>query len=335
MTQTQIIASLVVIGLVFWVFRSMGQNTQSQQIPKTQTNNQTSFDDSKISILGLVQVCTKSIQEKEAFAKKYSFTKFMTSPTEGMGEMHIYKNSTATLYFSKYTMIYSSNYSKNNEYIQQAKNNGFTLALDKQEPDGHIITYKKGDIQIDFKEPNSTASLAVYRTKTDYKGNLNGMDYNNFTPSTTNQPEQQANSNQKSELQFDISKIKNSIESTIKYVNNYTQNTEDLNDKLRNQKGLQNIKLLESKNQVPKITNIDSAVKVLTIYNQNKVNLYEYLDPYALDAFLDAVTEDLYINKNGGKPELTKLYTEIGMPTDEIPLTAMGCIMKFLQKHNK
>lgn len=207
--------------------------------------------------------------------------------------------------------------------------------MDKQEPDGRIITYKKGEIQIDFKEPNSATSLAVYRTKTDYKGNLNGMDYNNFTPSTRIQSEQQVNSNQKSELQFDISKIKNSIESSIKYVNNYTQNTEDLNDKLRNQKGLQNIKLLESKNQVPKITNLDSAVKVLTIYNQNKVNLYEYLDPYAVDAFLDAVTEDLYINKNGGKPELTKLYTEIGMPADEIPLTAMGCIMKFLQKHNK
>ncbi len=334
---TQIITIIVAIALIFGIFKAFGGNSTPQpnppQPPTIPIPNSLS-DNSKIPLAELVNICSNEITNKKAFAEKYQFKDNGNMPTP-MGEMYTYRINSTTLYFTKYVVIYTPNHYSGNattgsEYIKQAVSIGFSKILDRHIPDGHIVTYKKGDIHVDFKNPNSTLSIAVYKTTMDYKGDLNGMDYSNFNSSISRKATSKEQSVQ--EVNYDISKIKRTINESIQYVNSYTKNTEDLADKSRNQKGLDNIQLLQSKKQIPDITSIDSAIKILTIYNQNNINLYEYLNPVVLDEFLDVVTEDLYLNKNKGKSELVQLFTGIGMPTDEISMNAMACIMKFLAK---
>ncbi len=97
---------------------------------------------------------------------------------------------------------------------------------------------------------------------------------------------------------------------------------------------IETIHELDAKNLIPPTNNLENTTKFLQIYNENKLNIYEYLDPYVASDFLDLITENLYMN-GGGKVELEALFKSIGVPENEINMAAAASLGKWLLRATK
>jgi hypothetical protein len=127
----------------------------------------------------LIEILDKPLEKREIFIKRYSFTKLTTTPTPAMNNMSLFTGIDSRIYTSNDVLIYQTEMRNAEDFINQAIKSNFRLISDKNEIDGNIITYKKAERHLDFLNPKSQLKIAIYKTKLGYRGNLNGLDFNN------------------------------------------------------------------------------------------------------------------------------------------------------------
>jgi cbb3-type cytochrome oxidase subunit 3 len=156
-------------------FNSQIEDSPSSNLPKEDSN----YDMNKLSIKRLTELLKSHKTTRDGFVENLGFSKLDSTRTDALGPMDIFhKNNKATFYLSRFAISHTDSTTSSDELLKETNELGFEQILNRNEKDGKIITYKKKEFQVDFKNPHDYLSLTVYITKPDdFDSNFNDMVY--------------------------------------------------------------------------------------------------------------------------------------------------------------
>jgi hypothetical protein len=140
------------------------------------------------------------------------------------------------------------------------------------------------------------------------------------------------NSNVPINLEFDNRKYGQAIADAL---NNLVDEFKNMTNPMQKMQGVisfENVRELQEQNQIPPFNSLTNTVEFLKIYNRNNLNVFIHIDPQIATDLLALITERIYLN-GGGKVELEATFREIGVPEEEIEISAAAGLAQFLMKN--